>query len=81
VSLYLGLGLATSIDAAAAGITLPLIPIEPWISVIFIGVITAACSLAGFIAGRYLGNKLGARLAALGGLVLIGIGTKILITG
>jgi len=81
VSLYLGLGLATSIDAAAAGITLPLIPIEPWISVIFIGAITAVCSLAGFIAGRYLGDKLGARLAALGGLVLIGIGTKILITG
>lgn len=81
VSLYLGLGLATSIDAAAAGITLPMIPVSPWLSVALIGAITAACSLAGFTAGRYLGDKLGARLAALGGLVLIGIGTKILITG
>ncbi len=81
VSLYLGLGLATSIDAAAAGITLPLVPVSPWISVILIGAITAACSAIGFVAGRYLGGKLGARLAALGGLVLIAIGTKILITG
>ncbi|HEY0194020.1 MAG TPA: manganese efflux pump MntP family protein [Kofleriaceae bacterium] len=81
VSLYLGLGIATSIDAAAAGITLPMVPVDPWISVALIGTITAACALLGFVAGRYLGDKLGTGLAAVGGLVLIGIGTKILITG
>src|SRR5689334_15203164 len=35
-ALYVGLGLATSIDAAAAGITLPLVPVAPWIALVLI---------------------------------------------
>jgi putative Mn2+ efflux pump MntP len=70
---YLGLGIATSIDAAAAGITLPLVPVQPWIAVVLIGVITAACSAAGNLAGRLLASRFGKRLGALGGIVLIAI--------
>jgi putative Mn2+ efflux pump MntP len=73
VMVYLGLGIATSIDAAAAGITLPLVPVQPWISVVLIGVITAACSVAGNVAGRLLASRFGRRLGALGGIVLIAI--------
>ena len=50
---YLALALATSIDAAAAGLTLPLIAVAPWISITAIGVVTCACSVAGFFIGRH----------------------------
>jgi putative Mn2+ efflux pump MntP len=78
-ALYLGLALATSIDAAAAGITLPLVPVAPWLSLTLIGAITAACSAAGHIAGRHAGKRLGSGLAILGGIVLIAIGAQLLI--
>ena len=81
VALYLGLALATSIDAAAAGLTLPLVPVAPWLALTLIGTITAACSVIGYLAGRLVGERLGARLAALGGVVLIAIGVKLLVQG
>jgi manganese efflux pump family protein len=77
--LYLGLALATSIDAAAAGITLPLVPAPPWLSLVLIGTITAACSLAGHTLGRFAGKRFGARLAMLGGVVLIAIAVELLL--
>jgi manganese efflux pump family protein len=77
--LYVGLALATSIDAAAAGITLPLVPVEPWLSLVIIGAVTVACCVAGYAAGRALGRRVGARLGILGGVVLVGIGIHILI--
>src|SRR5882672_7904368 len=70
LALYLGLALATSIDAAAAGLTLPLVPVAPWLALALIGTVTAACSATGYLAGRVLGERLGARLSALGGLAL-----------
>jgi putative Mn2+ efflux pump MntP len=78
LALYLGLALATSIDAAAAGLTLPLVPVAPWLALALIGGVTAACSASGYLAGRVAGERFGARLAALGGLVLIGIGVRLL---
>jgi len=77
--LYLGLALATSIDAAAAGLTLPLVPVAPWIALVLIGAITAACSALGYYAGRFVGKHLGSKLSILGGLVLIGIGVQLLV--
>jgi putative Mn2+ efflux pump MntP len=76
---YLGLGLATSIDAAVAGLTLPLLSLAPWISVVLIGAITAACSIIGYIAGRALGGRLGTHLGILGGVVLITIGATMVL--
>jgi putative Mn2+ efflux pump MntP len=81
VAVYLGLALATSIDAAAAGLTLPLVPVEPWIALALIAAVTAACSATGYLAGRFLGERLGARLSVLGGLALIGIGIDLLVQG
>src|SRR5215813_13650786 len=81
ILMALGLAIATSIDAAAAGLTLPLVPVAPWIALALIGGITAACSLAGYLAGRFVGTRFGARLAMLGGLVLIGIGVRLLLQG
>ena len=78
---YLALGVATSIDAAAAGLSLPLLAAPPWLSLVLIGGITAACSAVGYLAGRALGDRFGKRLGAVGGVVLIAIGLNLLIRG
>ncbi|RYE91368.1 MAG: manganese efflux pump, partial [Myxococcales bacterium] len=73
------LGLATSIDALAVGVTLPLLPAPPPVSALVIGVVTAALSVAGYVVGRRFGAMFGRRLDAFGGVVLIGMGVKILV--
>ena len=72
------LAIATSIDALAAGITLPMLGAPLLFSLASIGVITAASSALGMLIGRRFGGMLGRRLDAFGGLVLVGLGTKIL---
>jgi putative Mn2+ efflux pump MntP len=74
------LAIATSIDAAAAGITLPMFGVPIAISIATIGVTTAAAAALGLAAGRRAGARLGRGLDALGGAVLIGLGVKILVT-
>jgi len=75
----LGLAVATSIDAFAVGVTLPMIGAPLAASVATIGVTTAMLSVGGLFAGRSFGALLGRRLEALGGLVLIALGGKILV--
>jgi putative Mn2+ efflux pump MntP len=70
----LGLAVATSIDAFAAGITLPMFEVPIAISLATIGVTTAAASALGLAVGRRLGDRLGRGLDALGSAVLIGLG-------
>lgn len=73
------LAIATSVDAFAAGLTLPLLGAPMLLSLVTIGVVTAVLSGAGLYAGRTFGALLGKRLDAFGGIVLIGLGTKVLI--
>ena len=73
----LGLAIATSIDAAAAGITLPLLDAPPAVSLAMIGAVTALLSAIGLYVGRRAGERFGPRLEALGGVALIGIGIKL----
>ena len=75
----LALAVATSIDALAVGITLPLLDAPFALSVATIGVTTAVLCVAGLFLGRRAGAMFGRRLDALGGLILIGLGTKILL--
>jgi putative Mn2+ efflux pump MntP len=77
--IMLVLAVATSIDALAVGITLPMLDAPFALSLTTIGVTTACLSAAGLFAGRRFGATLGHRLDAFGGIVLIGMGTKILI--
>jgi putative Mn2+ efflux pump MntP len=74
----LNLSVATSIDALAAGISLSIMGHGVWFSAALIGGITFLVCLSGFEFGRRLGFlfKKGARIA--GGLILFGIGVKIL---
>lgn len=73
------LAVATSIDAFAVGITLPLLGAPLLLSLVTIGVTTAALSAAGLLVGRRLGVRLGRALDAFGGAVLIGLGVKTLV--
>jgi putative Mn2+ efflux pump MntP len=73
------LAVATSIDAFAVGVTLPMLNAPLVSSMVTIGITTAVLSAAGLFAGRRFGAILGPRLDAIGGLVLIGLGAKILV--
>jgi putative Mn2+ efflux pump MntP len=75
----LALAVATSIDALAVGITLPMLGAELVAAVVTIGVTTAVLSSLGLFLGRRFGAALGSRLDVAGGLVLIGLGAKILL--
>jgi putative Mn2+ efflux pump MntP len=73
------LAIATSIDALAVGIMLPMLDAPLGLSLVTIGVTTAILSVAGLFAGRRFGALLGRRLDAVGGFVLIGLGVKMLV--
>ena len=73
------LSIATSIDALSVGFSLALLNVEIVYISIIIGVVAAAMTLAGMAFGRLLGMKFGRGMAFVGGLILIGIGVKILI--
>lgn len=79
MDVMLVLAVATSIDALAVGVTLPILGAPLLLSVVTIGVTTALLSAGGLLVGRRFGALLGKRLDIAGGLVLIGLGTKILV--
>lgn len=74
------LGVATSIDSLAAGLTLPMLGLPLMLSAAVIGMTTFVLSLAAALAAQRLGETIGGRLELLGGLVLIGIGLHILMS-
>ena len=71
------LAIATSIDAWAVGVTLPILNAPLGLSLVVIGVTTAVLSSLGLLLGRRLGALLGRRLEIVGGLLLVGLGVKI----
>lgn len=73
------LAIATSIDALAAGLTLNVINISPYISVLIIGLVTFIMSYVGVLVGSKFGSMLEKKTGILGGIILVGIGFKILI--
>ena len=73
------MAIATSIDALAVGVTFSFLKVSIVKAITVIGVITFAISLAGVKIGNVFGIKYKQRAEIFGGLVLIGIGTKILL--
>lgn len=71
--------IATSIDAAVAGITLPFLDQPVLLACAVIGAITMVMSTVGVLLGKTVGVWTGRRAEVLGGLLLIAIGAKILI--
>lgn len=73
------LSLATSIDALATGVSFAILNLNIYSIAIFIGIVTFLLSFFGARFGQKLGNKFQMRAEMLGGIILIGIGIKILI--
>jgi putative Mn2+ efflux pump MntP len=79
ILVLLTLSVATSIDALAVGITLSIVVSSVTIAVIVIGLVTFMFSYIGVLLGKKLGHFFENKIEAIGGLVLIGLGIKILI--
>lgn len=79
LKVLLVLAVATSIDALAAGVTLPMMGAPLVLSVVTIFATTAVLSLAAVYLGNRLARSIGAQLDIVGGLALISIGVKMLV--
>ncbi len=75
----LALSVATSIDALVVGITLSFLQVSIVTAVVIIGIITFGLSYLGVFIGKRFGHFFENKIEAVGGLVLIGLGLKILI--
>ncbi len=80
VTVLLALAIATSIDALVVGITLSLITEQIITAVIIIGLVTFVLSLFGVAIGKRFGHFFESKIEALGGIVLIALGLKILLS-
>jgi len=72
------LSVATSIDALAVGLSLAMVGAAIVVPALVIGLVAAAFTAVGMVLGRRIGALWGKRVEVLGGLILIGIGIKIL---
>jgi putative Mn2+ efflux pump MntP len=76
----LTLSVATSIDALAVGLSLAMIGVSIWIPSVVIGVITAGLTALGITFGNRIGARWERWAEILGGIVLLLIGIRILVS-
>ena len=75
-------GVATSIDALSVGFTIAEYGfVMALICALIIAVVTFIISFAGLILGKKFGTKFAGKTSILGGVILIGIGLEIFLTG
>ena len=72
------MGIATSIDALFAGVGIAILGEAVLIPAVIIGAVTAVLSFAGVFAGTRIGPIIGEYAEIAGGVILVGIGLKIL---
>lgn len=77
--MLLTLSLATSIDALAVGISFAFLKVNILTAGLIIGITCFVISIIGFMTGRKAGEIIGKRAERVGGLILIGIGVRILL--
>ena len=73
------LAIATSIDALAVGITFAFLKYPVVKAVTIIGVVTFIISMAGVYIGNFFGSRFKKKAEIAGGIILVGIGLKILL--
>ncbi len=73
------IALATSIDAFIVGISLAFLKVDLFEAATVIGLIVFIIAFIGVYLGRMIGSKIKTNFTLIGGIVLIGIGLKILI--
>jgi putative Mn2+ efflux pump MntP len=74
------LSVAVSIDALAIGLSLALLGVDIWTPALVIGLVTGVLSLIGLRVGNGIGNRFGKSVEVFGGLVLIWIGVRIVVS-
>lgn len=74
------LAVATSIDAFAIGLGLALLNINIIYPSTIIGIVAASFTLLGLAIGNRLGHWFGKRMEVVGGLILIGIGLRVVLS-
>lgn len=74
------LSIATSIDALAVGISLAMLQVNILFSCLIIGLVSLLFSRVGLSIGCKLGEHFGKKMEIVGGVVLVGIGLKILLS-
>lgn len=72
-------GIATSIDALAAGVSIAVLNINIFSAAVMIGIITFFLCIIGVYIGKKFGSLLELRAKLIGGIVLILIGVKIFV--
>lgn len=73
------LSLATTIDAFVVGFTFAFLNTSLPVTIAMIGITTYIFAMLGMLFGKTMGQRLGSKVEMLGGVILIGIGLKILI--
>jgi len=79
VYVLLILAIATSIDALAVGVSFAFLKVLIATPIIVIGIVTFLLSFIGVFIGNKLGHFFEKKIEIIGGLILIGIGVKILV--
>jgi putative Mn2+ efflux pump MntP len=78
--LLVTLAVATSIDALAVGLTFAFLKVNIAIACSIIGIVAFGVTIAGFTLGRKVRTWLGKYAEAIGGVILIAIGLRVLLT-
>ena len=73
------LSVATSIDALAAGLSMAMLDVDIWVPSVVIGAVAATLTAIGITFGGHVAKGSGRWADLLGGLVLIGVGVRILV--
>lgn len=74
------LSVATSIDALAVGLSMAFLRVTIWAPSAVIGLVTAVLTSVGICFGSRMGRRFGMLAEVAGGIVLIGIGLRILVS-
>ena len=74
------LSVATSIDALAVGLTLAMLDVVIWVPSLVIGLVACGFTVLGLFLGTRIGKLWGRKVEVAGGVLLIGIGLKILLS-
>ena len=78
--LLLTLSIATSIDALAVGLSFAFLKVNIATASLVIGAVAFAVTAVGFMMGNRVGAVMGKRAELIGGLILIAIGIRIVVT-
>ena len=73
------LSVAVSIDALAIGLSMAMVGSTIIVPAVVIGIVAAGFTVAGMLLGRRIGKRLRKPAGIVGGLILIGIGLKIVL--